>query len=105
MFFNGLMSLDSNKDYPNEVEEGEMSVSLKCSEALYFLSLIIGDQMLEMSLHYVQSLVEHAKQSNTTDWTINFTALLALNSTIEGISPMRIFESFKTVMSWLYEKA
>ena len=103
MFFNGLMINDLDSSINNIDDEMDQSISLKCSEALAFLSLIVGDPLLDMSYQYVSQLLEHSQSSGQQTWVTNFIGLLALNSTIEGMSVNKICLTMDPIMQWIYE--
>lgn len=81
------------------------TVCLKCSNALTFLTQLIGDNMLALGVQFVNQYMSHQTSSQNNNWITKFVCLSALMSVVEGSSPQSLQQHFSDFIGWIYERS
>ena len=55
---------------------------------------------MDITIMFVNQILEH--QSTQNNWQLSYMALVALNSTLEGVSIQKIYSSYDSIMEWIY---
>lgn len=100
LFFNGLLKTGLDDSDSGLDNEDDMSVSLQCSQALIFLTQIVQDEILDITIQFVNQVL--GQEGSQENWQLQYIALVALNSTMEGVSVQKIYNDYDQIMNWIY---
>jgi hypothetical protein len=105
LMLQGLSStgLDLELDHSLE-DDSDSSFAHHCAQGLRFVSQVIGNEMLDMTYHYVTTLLSGSKT-----WHNKYIALMALSSCMEGPDADRLCqmynESGMSLFNWVVNNA